>query len=244
VIPLKLSVIMPVYNAEMYLDQSIQSILNQTFRDFEFIILNDGSTDRSLEIIEKYRNIDNRIVLISRENKGLVVSLNELIEESRGKYIARMDSDDISLPYRFESQLNKMSKGYDLVGGGIIKFGDEGFIFMEYPSYLLKILIAFIRSNPFAHPAVMYSRDIVVSLGGYHHVDHAEDLDLWIRFLDKNVQMTNLEIPVLMYRIHPQQVSERYKVVQINTARHLRKKIFKSVFNYLIASLIGRNTSN
>ena len=64
-IPLKLSVIMPVYNAEMYLDQSIQSILNQTFRDFEFIILNDGSTDRSLEIIEKYRNIDNRIVLIS-----------------------------------------------------------------------------------------------------------------------------------------------------------------------------------
>lgn len=92
-----ISVVISVYNGEKYLSEAIESVLNQTYKDFEFIIINDGSTDNSLEIIKKYQNQDERIVLISRENKGLVSSLNEGIEKAKGKYIARMDADDICL---------------------------------------------------------------------------------------------------------------------------------------------------
>ncbi|HIP11775.1 MAG TPA: glycosyltransferase family 2 protein, partial [Arcobacter sp.] len=99
------SVLLSVYNGEKYLDEAIESILNQTYQDFEFIIINDGSTDKSLEIIEKYKKEDNRIVVISRENKGLIYSLNEGISQAKGKYIARMDADDISLATRFEEQV-------------------------------------------------------------------------------------------------------------------------------------------
>ena len=100
-----ISVVMPVYNAEKYLDEAIKSILVQTCKDFEFIIINDGSNDKSLEIIEKYNIQDERIVLINRENRGLIASLNEGIEKTKGRYIARMDADDISLPDRFEKQI-------------------------------------------------------------------------------------------------------------------------------------------
>jgi len=94
------SVIMAVYNAEKYLDEAIQSILIQTYEKFEFIIINDGSSDKSLEILEKYAIQDSRIVMINRKNKGLVYSLNEGILKAKGKYIARMDADDISDPFR------------------------------------------------------------------------------------------------------------------------------------------------
>ena len=114
----KISVVMSVYNGQDYLDEAIQSILKQTYKDFEFIIINDGSIDKSLEIIEKYKQQDERIVLISRENKGLIASLNEGIEKARGKYIARMDADDISLPNRFEEQLKIMENDKEIVGCG------------------------------------------------------------------------------------------------------------------------------
>ena len=91
------SVVMSVYNSEKYLKEAIESILNQTYTNFEFIIVNDGSTDSSLDIIQEYMKKDERIVLISRDNKGLPYSLNEGIEKAKGKYIARMDADDISL---------------------------------------------------------------------------------------------------------------------------------------------------
>lgn len=119
-----ISVVMSVYNAEKYLDEALQSILNQ---NFEFIIINDGSTDKSLEIIEKYKYQDTRIVLISRENRGLIASLNEGIELAKGKYIARMDADDISLPNRFEEQLKIMENDKEIVvcGSWINVFGEN-----------------------------------------------------------------------------------------------------------------------
>ena len=95
-----ISVILPVYNGEKYLKESIESILNQTYTNFEFIIIDDGSKDSSLEIIKEYEKEDERIIVISRENKGLVASLNEGIATAKGKYIARMDADDVSLSER------------------------------------------------------------------------------------------------------------------------------------------------
>ena len=96
---------MSVYNGEKYLVKAIESILNQTYTKFEFIIVNDGSSDNSLKIIKEFMKKDNRIILINRENKGLPYSLNEGISIAKGKYIARMDADDISLSERFEKQI-------------------------------------------------------------------------------------------------------------------------------------------
>ena len=99
------SVILPVYNAQKYLEEAIESIINQTYTNFEFIIIDDGSGDNSLNIINKYQKQDSRILVITRENKGLVYTLNEGINQAKGKYIARMDADDISLSNRFEKQI-------------------------------------------------------------------------------------------------------------------------------------------
>jgi len=122
-----ISVVLSVYNAEKYLVEAIKSILNQTFKDFEFIIINDGSTDKSLEIIESYQKEDERIILISRENKGLIASLNEGIEKAKGKYIVRMDADDISLSTRFEEQVKIMEENQNigLCGTSVIVFGNN-----------------------------------------------------------------------------------------------------------------------
>jgi len=110
----KVSIVMSVYNAQKYLDEAIESILNQTYSNFEFIIINDGSTDKSLEIIENYAKKDSRIIVINRENKGLIYSLNEGIRKANGKYIARMDADDISLPQRLEKQVEFMEKNKNI----------------------------------------------------------------------------------------------------------------------------------
>ena len=104
---------MSVYNAEKYIEEAIQSVLNQTYNNFEFIIINDGSEDNSLEMLKNFL-ADDRIILIDRENKGLVSSLNEGILKSKGNFIARMDADDICLPNRFEEQLNFMKKNSDV----------------------------------------------------------------------------------------------------------------------------------
>ena len=112
-----ISVVLPVFNGDKYLSEAIESILNQTYINFEFIIINDGSTDGSLTIIENYRVKDNRIVVISRENKGLIASLNEGIRIANGGYIARMDQDDLSLPTRLEEQVKFMdSNQLDICG--------------------------------------------------------------------------------------------------------------------------------
>ena len=101
-----ISVCMAVYNAERYVAEAVESILNQTFGDFEFLILDDGSTDGSLDILRRYAERDPRIRLTSRPNQGLVASLNELVDQARGEFIARMDADDVSLPERFQREVD------------------------------------------------------------------------------------------------------------------------------------------
>ena len=118
-----ISVIMSVYNDEKYLSKAVESILNQSYKDFEFIIVNDGSTDNSFEILEKYQQDDKRVILIEQDNIGLTKSLNKAIDMACGKYIARMDSDDISLLTRFQKQIDflEQNKDYALAGTNIAK---------------------------------------------------------------------------------------------------------------------------
>ena len=123
-----ISVVMAVYNGENYLDEAIQSILDQTLTDFEFLILDDGSKDNSLKIIKKYADNDIRLKVIARENRGFAFSLNEMIAVSKGKYIARMDQDDIALSHRFELQIQRLENHPEVavLGGGCHMIDHKG----------------------------------------------------------------------------------------------------------------------
>lgn len=200
----KLSVVMPVYNAEKFLKESIESILIQDFSDFEFIIINDGSTDNSLKIIQAFN--DSRIKIISRENKGIVYSLNEAINLSKGEYVARMDADDISLSNRFSRQLQifKNDSSLAVVGSWAIKINEfnEKVDFMSYPPIDKKELRKFfIKHNPFIHPSVMIKKSCLVDVGFYKKsFKHCEDYELWSRLLMK---FNGINIPeyLLKYRV-------------------------------------------
>ena len=161
-----ISVIMPVYNGEPYLHEAIESILNQTYSDFEFIIINDGSTDQSLSIIQEYAKKDLRIATITQENMGLTKSLNKCICMAQGKYIARMDADDVSLLHRFETQLPWLEeKGYDMCCSRTWLV-DENRASPRFTYYFpKKLLLKF--TNPFVHGTFLMRKLILDEIGGY-----------------------------------------------------------------------------
>ncbi len=165
-----ISVVMPVYNAEQYLDQAIQSILGQTFADFEFIIINDGSSDSSLEILRKYEKKDKRILIIDKKNCGIVEALNDGLSIAKGNFIARMDSDDIAYSNRFEEQIKVFENvpEIDLVYTGttlIDKYGD--LVCDSWRPNLEKTLLNLEINTFIPHPTVMFNKDMILNLGGY-----------------------------------------------------------------------------
>ena len=228
-----ISVVLSVYNGEQYLSESIESILNQSYRDFEFIIIDDGSSDKSLEIIRSYN--DKRIVVISRENRGLIASLNEGILKSKGKYIARMDADDISLPTRFEEQVEFLEKNskVGLCGTAVIGFsdkGDESPWILSQKSKTIKSQMLF--SSSLAHPTVMMRRELIVKHQLFYdeNFKYAEDFELWTRFANVT-ELANLKTPLLRYRVlensesrmADRDVQRRYEVISAITKVYLEK---------------------
>jgi len=225
-----ISVVMSVYNAEKYLDEAIQSILTQTYKDFEFIIINDGSTDKSLKIIEKYKNQDERILLISRENKGLIASLNEGIEKARGEYIARMDADDISLPSRFEEQIEYMrNENLDICGTSIQLFNENKlYKIWNYPRNNNDIKFILMFMSAFAHPTVIIKRDIFNNIK-YEDYKHAEDYKLWCDIAAYGYRMGNVDKVLLKYRYHDEQVSKKNNIEQRNKTFKISEYYLKKI---------------
>ncbi len=220
-----ISVIMPVYNGEKYLKEAIESILNQTFRDFEFIIINDGSTDKTLEIIQSFA--DPRIRLINQENKGIICSLNKGIAESRGKYIARMDADDISLPERFEKQYKFLENNqeYGIIGATFLII-NEGNQITGANAVLLKdedLKKEIIIETTFGHGTVMMKKSILNVIEYYNpKALHAEDFDLWTRFAEKS-KMANLPEALYLWRDNPQGISRTKELIQSKSAQKIQK---------------------
>lgn len=203
-----ISVVMSVYNGAQFLASAIESILNQTFRDFEFIIVNDGSTDSSPVVLDEYAHRDRRIRLISRENRGLIVSLNEGIASARGKWIARMDADDISFLDRFEKQMTWLQKtGADICGGSVKLFGARTCRTWRYEQDddVIKLQLCF--NAPFAHPTVVIRTELAQKHPYDSLAKHGEDYDLWTRLALAGAKMTNVRETVLRYRVHAQQIS-------------------------------------
>jgi glycosyltransferase involved in cell wall biosynthesis len=205
------SVVMPVYNAEKYLFEAIQSILEQTFTDFEFIIINDGSEDSSLSIIKEFMRFDERIVLVSRENKGLIYSLNEGFRLSKGQYIARMDADDISLPTRFEKQVKELSsnESVGVCGCWAEVFGENinsHLWKMPIENSALKSRLLF--SVPFIHPSVMLEKKLIQKYNLQYNSKYknAEDYKFWLDF-SKITSFSNIPEVLVKYRYHSESVS-------------------------------------
>lgn len=200
-----ISVILPVYNAEEFVYQAIASILSQTYTNFEFIIINDGSTDRSLDIIKRFD--DERIILLDRKNKGLIESLNEGLEVCKGDYIARMDADDISHPKRFERQLRAFLDDQELVlcSGGIVAFSENEFQKKRYyPVQDSDLRSEFIYNSSIVHPLSMFDANIVRVNGLKFDSEfkYCEDYKFFYE-LSKFGSIKNLPYFLLKYRIHP-----------------------------------------
>ena len=202
---LPISVVMSVYNQEGYLGKSIESILNQTFTDFELIVINDGSTDRSKDILESIA--DPRLIYVDQQNSGLPFSLNKAIGMSRGNFIARMDADDISHLERLERQFNylNINKNIDLVGSCIRVMNEQGEIVGSKSVPLESSVIQ--ESINYAcnvmHPTYFFRKEIHKIAGGYRdQFIYAQDYDFLLRIRDLGKGIGNIKEELLDYRVY------------------------------------------
>lgn len=215
---LMISVIMPVFNAERFLKPAIQSILDQTFTDFELIIIDDGSKDNSFEVADGFRKIDSRIKLIRLSiNQGAANASNVALRSARGKYIARMDADDISLPERFSRQVEFMETHPDVgISGSRMQFMEEsGRLLSTIPPLFqgdLSIHWHSLFESPFFNPTVMIRKSMFDKYNLQYNLSavYGEDYELWSRLLPLT-KGENLSEVLLRYRLHPQSITHRYR---------------------------------
>lgn len=210
ILPMKkipVSVVMPVYNAEKYLRQSIESVQSQTYKNFEFIIIDDGSSDSSWRIIKGYASKDKRIRAFRNfQNLRATKTLNRGLRLSRGKFIVRMDADDWSYPYRIKEQMKYMN-GHSEVGvsGGTIEVCDEDFKVLNrrgYPKTDKDVRKKIFRYSPFAHPATIWRTEVLKKVGGYNeNIPLSQDYELYFR-IGRISKFGNLNKVLLRLRTH------------------------------------------
>lgn len=248
-----LSVLMPVYNSEKYLSEAIESILNQTFKDFEFIIVNDGSTDMSESILQKFAKRDRRIQVITKANGGVVSAINRALTLARGKYIAHMDSDDMSLPDRFAQQIQFLEGNpeYVAVGSQVTLIDPEG---MPIQPFSLQINHEDIdrehlagRGGAMCNPSTMFRHEALQKVGLHRpETGPAHDFDMFLRLAEIG-KLTNLPTTLLKYRMHQKSLGHSRRLEQINGANlavkeaHQRRGLtppkLTSTDNYTLASV-------
>lgn len=199
----RVSILMGAYNCESTVEQSIKSILDQSYTHWEFIICDDGSIDNTWNILQEYKKNDKRIVLLKNSsNYGLTYTLNKCLSKATGEYCARMDADDICDKFRLEKQVDFLEKNnqYAFVTTPMIRFN-------EYGIYSKKVLkegyspdsIQFVKGSPFCHAPVMIRKDAYMEVGGYRDLPQTrgvEDYDLWFRLYEKNLKGYILEEPL------------------------------------------------
>lgn len=203
------SVLMPAYNSDKYIAQAIQSILDQTHSNLELCIINDGSTDKTAEVIDQFD--DRRIVKVNQsENRGLVETRNALIEMARGQYIAYLDNDDIAFPDRLEKQLAFLEAGKaDLCSGAYETYNEETGKRRKskerYTDADIKALISVYC--PLCNPAVMGRAEVFKKFRYKPGNDHAEDYSMWQEIALAGYRLANLKDKLITYRLHPKQIS-------------------------------------
>lgn len=235
---------MAVYNGEKYLRPAVDSILMQDYRDFEFIIVDDGSTDATPEILNDYQ--DSRIVRVTNEkNRGLVYSLNRGCAAASAKYIVRMDADDLSVPDRI-SQLVEFMEYHPEVGvcgSWMHQFCDEGGAEDELrvPTSHKAIVWEMIFGTSIFHATVIMRREVLEACGGYREeYRHIEDTDLWTRLLG-HTRFANIPVPLFKRRWHGESICNQYAQHQIDRMAEMKVRVFQHVNGTLPdAGLVGR----
>lgn len=230
----RVTVLMPIYNGETYLKEATDSILNQTYKDFEFLIINDGSKDRSAEIISKYT--DPRINLVHNEkNLGLITTLNNGIEIAKGEYIVRMDCDDISVPDRIEKQVKFMDENPEvgMSSSCVELYGLHRKMFYKIPSDYEEIKCDFLFNVPFFHPAMILRKSTLNKYNlRYPDQLYSEDHALWIK-ASKLFPLKNIPEALVYYRIHKSQICQACSSEQSVTTINLRKNLLHELgFTY------------
>jgi len=248
----KVTVLMSVYNGEKFLRKAVDSILNQTYKNFEFLIINDFSTDSSRDIILSYR--DPRIRLIdNQENIGLTRSLNKGLKLARGEYVARMDSDDISLPQRIEKQIEFLEQHPKVVLLGswaeIIDQNEMIKDIWKYPTNHCFIAWKLLFGNCLVHSAVMYRKDCILDSGGYNELTtYAQDYELWIKLSSAGEIIQLPEVLVKCRKDIPESIGGRFldKQLQIavKAAFHYAKSMVNDITYDTFVHFFQKTTSN
>lgn len=206
------SIITATYNDETYIESSIRSVLSQDFTDFEYLIINDGSSDGTKKIIERLQKEDNRIRIINQKNQGLVASLNRGLKEAKGKYIARIDGDDEWLPHKLKTQVEALEANDRLVliGGGAEIINQDsvptGFILNVARDEDIRLGLCLF--NQFNHSSVVYRRQVALDAGLYPNTCPAEDYDLFSKFTAYG-ELANIPYAVFRYRISDGSISSQ-----------------------------------
>jgi glycosyltransferase involved in cell wall biosynthesis len=225
-----ISVLMSSYNDEKFIDESVQSILNQSFSDFEFLIINDGSTDNTLKIMQRYTKQDKRIILINnKRNLGFIKSLNKGLKKAKGKYIARMDADDVALPNRLQIQFDYLEQNTDIFMAGTyaINMDENGTKISLFkpptnPKMIAKSLETY---NCMYHNTIMFRNS-----GEYFYrekMTYTEDNDLYLRFLSDGKKIANIPILLVKYRRSPNSTSFSKRGKQMLFSQKAREFYFQ-----------------
>lgn len=236
-----ISVILPFYNISEFLEEAIKSVLNQTFRNFELILINDGSSDKSLDIAKQFELSDNRIQIINQQNQGMAKALDRGIKSAQANIIARMDGDDICNPQRLEKQFNQINTMPENshVSSLVEPFSDteitDGSI--RYFKWLNskitheEILEGLFKESPIIHPSTMFTKKAYNDAGGYREFDGPEDYDLWLNMALNNTTFKKHNETLLKYRIHKNNLSR-------NDMTHYSREAFKTrQLQYLTAMI-------
>ncbi len=229
----QVTVLMPVYNGSKYLEDAIESILRQTYSHFEFLIINDGSTDDTPKILKSFAQYDKRIRLVNRDaNHGLTSCLNLGLKIAMGRFIARMDADDISLPERIERQISFMENNpsVGICGSSVRWMENEKETISQFPQDHKDIVCHNLFAPALAHPSVIMRKDALAANSLKYSTDYlyAQDYEFWTR-CSRHMQMANLNEILLVLRRHGDQISMTKNTSQLSAARAIREEQLKGL---------------
>lgn len=207
----KISVLLPVYNGEKYIQETMESVLGQSCGDFECVVIDDGSTDNTLKLLQGF--VDPRIRIIHANHEGIVKALNLGLKKSQGEYVVRIDADDICAKERFEKLLNYMEANPSaaVCGSWAKKINQNGEVVgtLHYPPVEDKAIKKYsLLHNPFIHPSIIFRKDVVVKVGMYKAFTHTEDYELWTRVLREG-EGHNIPEELISYRVHENQITRK-----------------------------------
>lgn len=238
----KISVIMSVYNGEEYLAEAIDSVLGQSFKNFELIVINDCSTDKTGELLEHYASLDSRVKVHTNEvNLRLPSSLNKAISLAEGKYIARMDADDICLPDRFEKQYAFMESHSDValsscrfmtLKNGVVSSGGCG---GKTDNESIKALL--LVTNPILHPGIIAKAEVIRELGYDKTFTCTEDMEIWSRFVMADYKIEIQPEYLMVYRLHDKQITETTRERQRGEVKMLQKRYYDALLEEMSGEL-------